>query len=258
MKKTWILLSIISVVFLFFASQLLAQTVQDYIDQGDQAYKNFDNQGALKAFQLAVNEDSTNCEALWKLARTHIDVGEVADKAVMQDNYYQGEKVARQAVRLCPNNSKAHLELAIAVGRVALMEGGKKKVRLSKEVKQEAMKALELDPNDDLAHHVLARWNREVANLSGLLKAFAKILYGGLPPASNEEAIKHFKKAIELNPEYINHHLELGITYQKMKKWELAKEQFEKVATLPIKDSDDKDHKAEAAKRLKEVLKKMH
>lgn len=138
------------------------------------------------------------------------------------------------------------------------MEGGKKKVRLSKEVKQEALKALELDPNDDLAHHVLARWNREVANLSGLLKVFAKILYGGLPPASNEEAIKHFKKAIEINPEYINHHLELGITYQKMKKWQLAKEEFERVASLPIKDSDDKDHKAEAAQRLQKVMKKIH
>lgn len=258
MKKTWVLLSILSVVFLFVAGQTFAQTVQDYIDQGNTAYESFDNQAALKAFQLAVNEDSTNCEALWKLARAHIDVGEVADKDVMRDHYYAGEKIARQAVRLCPDNAKAHLELSIAVGRVALMEGGKKKVRLSKEVKQEALKALELDPNDDLAHHVLARWNREVANLSGLLKAFAKILYGGLPPASNEEAIKHFKKAIEINPEYINHHLELGITYQKMKKWQLAKEEFEKVASLPIKDSDDKDHKAEAAQRLKKVMKKIH
>ncbi|NOY57328.1 MAG: tetratricopeptide repeat protein [Calditrichaeota bacterium] len=258
MKKTWVLLGIISVVFLFFASQSSAQTVQDYIDQGNQAYENFDNLGALKAFQLAVNEDSTNCEALWKLARAHIDVGEDANKDVMRDHYYEGEKVARQAVRICPDDAKAHLELAIAVGRVALMEGGKKKVRLSKEVKQEVLKALKLDPNDDLAHHVLARWNREVANLSGLLKVFAKILYGGLPPASNKEAIKHFKKAIEINPDYINHHLELGITYQEMKKWKLAKEQFEKVATLPIKDSDDKEHKAEAARRLKKVMKKIH
>ncbi len=232
-------------------------SVTDYLTKGDEAYKSFDNEQALKFYQEAFKLDSTNCEALWKIARAYVDLGEVSDKKTQKKDYYLAEKFARKAVTNCPYNSMAHLELAIAVGRVALMEGGKKKVKLSKEVKFEAEKALELDPNNDLAHHVLARWHREVATLSGVLKMFAKVLYGGLPPASLDKAVEHFKKAIEINPNYINHHLELGITYEKMKKWKLAKEEYEKVAQLPIQDSDDAAHKKEAAERLKKVMKKL-
>lgn len=254
MKNTTLLAGVL---ILLCCSLLFAQTVEELLAEGDAAYEKFDHLSALKAFQGVLAQDSSNCEALWKAARAHVDLGETAEKDIQENNYMQAEKLARKAVALCPDNDMAHLELSVAVGRVALMVGGKKKVELSREVKSEALKALELNPQNDLAHHVLARWHREVANLSGLLKTFAKILYGGLPDASNENAVEHFKKAIEIDPGFINHHLELGITYQEMKEWQLAKECYEKVLELPINDSDDKDHKAEAGKRLKEVSKKL-
>jgi len=233
-----------------------AQTVTEYLSAGDAAYNRFDNAEALKQYQLAWKLDSTNCEVLWKISRSHIDIGEMADKDVQRTQYYEGEKFARAAVRRCPNSADAHLSLAIAVGRVALMEGGKKKVSLSKEVKAEAEKTLELDPNKDIAHHVLARWHREVTHLSGFLKAFAKILYGGLPPASDEEAVAHFTKALALKPNYVNHHLEMGITYEMMKQWEPARQEYKKVAELPIGAFNDKEHKKEAAERLAKILDK--
>jgi len=249
MNRIVIIIAITLVACIAFAQE----SPDSLIKKGDKFYDQFNNEEALQQYQLAYEADTSNCEALWKLARAHVDVGEVADEAGQKQHYYAAEKFARKAIAVCPDNSDAHLELAIAVGRVALMEGGKKKVSLSKEVKFEAEKALELDPQNDIAHHVLARWHREVANLSGFLKMFAKILYGGLPPASNEEAIEHFKKAIEIAPDYINHHLELGITYEGIKEWALAKAEYEKVLELPVQDSDDPDHKIEAEKRLKKV-----
>ncbi len=235
----------------------LAQSPVDLIAKGDKARDAFNNEEALKWYRQAYAADTTHCEAIWKVSRTLIDIGEMADKEIQRKNYYEGEVFARKAVAHCPQDANAHLALAIAVGRVALMEGGKKKVSLSKEVKYEAEKTLELDPNNDIAMHVLARWNREVANLSGVLKAFAKILYGGLPPASNERAIELFKKAIALKPNYINHHLELGITYQELDQYELAKAEYEKVASLPVSVFNDPEHKKEAAERLAKVLKKL-
>jgi len=254
MRYLFVCLIVLTTIALSLAQ---SESVADFLAKGDQAYENFDNQQALKFYQQAYQADTSNCEALWKIARAYVDIGEVSDKATQKKDYYLAEKFARKAIRNCPTNSNAHLELSIAVGRVALMEGGKKKVKLSKEVKFEAEKALELDPNNDLAHHVLARWHREVATLSGVLKMFAKVLYGGLPPASLDKAVEHFKKAIEIEPDYINHHLELGITYEKMKKWKLAKEEYEKVLQLPVKDSDDEDHKKEAKERLKKVAGKI-
>ena len=249
MSKTIIVVAAVLLASLAFGQE--AET--DFIGKGDELYDQFKNEEALQQYQLAYEADSGNCEVLWKLARTHVDVGEVADEEGQKTHYYTAEEFARKAVAVCDSSSDAHLQLAIAVGRVALMEGGKKKVRLSREVKSEVIRALELNPNDDIAHHVLARWHREVANLSGILKAFAKILYGGLPPASNEEAIEHFKKAIEIAPDHINHHLELGITYEEIKEWESAKTEYDKVLELPVSDSDDPDHKTEAEERLKKV-----
>lgn len=228
---------------------------QDYIAQGDAAQAKFDNINALKFYQLAYKADSTNCTAAWKVSRTHVDIGETANKEAQRINYYAGEKFARKAVSLCPKDDMAHLALAIAVGRVALMEGGKKKVELSKEVKSEAEKTIELNPDNDIAYHVLARWNREVANLSGLLKAFAKILYGGLPPASHAKAVEFFQKALALKPDYCNHHLELGITYEDMDQPELAKTSYEKAIAAPILAFNDEAHKKEARERLAKLSK---
>ena len=257
MKRAPFLSALIVVLFLFITQGTAQDLVAENLVKGDEAFAKFDNDAALKFYQLAHKADTNNCEALWKLARAHVDLGEVAEEQLQRRHYYDAESASRKATAICPNSADAHLELAIAVGRVALMEGGKKKVQLSKEVKSESEKALSLDPKNDIAHHVLARWNREVANLSGILKAFAKILYGGLPPASNELAVEHFKKAVELNPEYINHHLELGITYEELKDWAAAKAEFEMIGSLPLKDSQDPDHKKEATERLKKVLKKL-
>lgn len=226
-----------------------------YLAQGDAAYDAFDNQGALKNYLLAYEADSTRCEPIWKISRAYVDLGEQAKDDAQKDLYKKAEVMARKAVARCPKDAEGHFHLAVAVGRVALKEGGKTKVSLSKEVKEEALKALELDPGHDGAHHVLARWHREVANLSGALKFFAKVLYGGLPPASNEKAIEHFQKSIQIKPEHINHHLELGITYEQLKNWDLALQEYNKVLTLPIKDADDDAHKKEAKERIAKIQK---
>ncbi len=250
-------LSLLLCVMLVAAMAFAQAPGADDLAKGDEAQAKFDNTLALKHYQMAYKADTTNCTAIWKVSRTHVDLGEVAVKDVQRNNYYEGEKFARKAIKQCPNDPMAHLALAIAVGRVALMEGGKKKVELSKEVKTEAEKTIALDANNDIAYHVLARWNREVANLSGILKMFAKVLYGGLPPASNDKAIELFSKAIALHPGYCNHYLELGITYEELGKYPEAKAQYELALSAPIKAFNDETHKKEAQERLSKVTKKI-
>jgi len=231
-----------------------AQTVEDYLRQGDEYYKKFDNEKALEAYSAAVRLDSTNCEALWKTARAYVDVGEVAKKNLQRQYYFQAKKKARQAVRRCPQDPNAHFMLAVATGRIALYEGGPTKFKLSKIVKAQADTALMLDPKHDGAWHVKARWARELASQGFLKRALINTILGGMPKeATMENAVTWFKKAIEFRPEHINHHLELGRTYIMLKRYDEARQELQKVLDLPVADADDPAHKEEAKKLLKKI-----
>ena len=106
-------------------------------------------------------------------------------------------------------------------------------MELSREVKTEAEKALLLNPDEDVGLHVLAIWNREMAELGWFLKSFAQILYGKFPPASLDAALADLRRATELQPEVIPHHVELGITLASAKRWAEAKVELEKGLALP-------------------------
>ncbi|MBN1481339.1 hypothetical protein EH223_03100 [candidate division KSB1 bacterium] len=243
---------------LLFVTLTNAETVEEYIAAGDAAHDEFDHETALKNYSAAFAADATNCEAAWKISRAYADIGDEKEGKEERTNYFnKAEEYARKAIDLCPDSDMAHLSLSIAIGRVALMAGKKEQVQLSQAVKDEAEKAIALNPENDTAHHVYARWHRKVATLSGVSKTFAKILYGGLPPASLEKAEEHFKKAIALKPDHINHHLELGITYEEMKEWSKANAAYEKVAALEAKGNMEKKYKAEAAERQKNIANKL-
>ncbi len=232
-----------------------SQSAQEWIQKGDEAYAKFDNAAALEAYQKAVEADPNNYEALWKLSRAYVDVGETLKDKDQRKQYYQrAEEYARKAIEVNPNGAKGHLYLSVALGRVALDASPKERIRMSKEIKAEVDKALQLDPNDDIAWHVLARWHRKLSTLSWIEKKFANLFLGGVPKeASIEKAVEAFQKAIELNPDHINHHLQLAITYEKMGEKEKAIAEYKKVLELPVKDADDPEHKAFAKERLEDL-----
>ncbi len=183
------------------------------ISEGDSLRAAFDTDGALKAYLNANEEEPDNTTYIWKIVREYTDKGVFAEgKDEMKADYGEAETWARKCVAMAPEDAYCNLYLAVAVGKVALTENTKTKVRLSKEVKEESSKSIELNPNLDGAYHVLARWNREVVALPWYSKAVLKIIYGGLPPATNEEAVKNFNMAIELRPDRMFRYFELGVT----------------------------------------------
>jgi Tfp pilus assembly protein PilF len=245
--------SFLFVLILAVAAQ--TQDIQTMISLGDSAFQQYDNTAALAFYSKVLEMDSLNYEASWKLSRAYVDVGEVlADKNERKKYYKDAENFALKAVEINPDGAKGHLYLSIAIGRVALDSGKKEQVRLSKVIKVEVDKALELDPNDDVAWHVLGRWHRKMATLGWIQRNFANIFLGGVPKeASVEKSAECFQKAIEIRPNHINHHLELAITYEKLDMKEKAAEEYNLVLQLPKKDADDDTYKKEAQERLKKL-----
>jgi tetratricopeptide (TPR) repeat protein len=117
-------------------------------------------------------------------------------------------------------------------------------------VKAEADKTLELDPKEDFAYHVLGRWNYAVATLNPVLKLIAKYIYGGMPDASLEEAVRDYKKAIDLAPQRVIHHHELARAYMALGRKEEARKEWERELTLKPEDNEGVTDQKEAREEL--------
>jgi tetratricopeptide (TPR) repeat protein len=228
--------------------------VAQLLAAGDEALAKFDLQGAVDAYREARHVAPDNYKAAWKFSRALANKATLSRIGAEEEQLcIDAETAARDAVRLNPKDSKGYACLAVAVGKRALFEGGKRKVELSKEVKIEADKAIELNPKGDLAYHVLGVWNREMVELNWMLKKFAELLYGKFPPASLDEALKDLRKASELAPNVVSHQVELGITLAAARKWTEAKSTLEHALAMPKTWVTDDYYKSLAKRKLEAV-----
>jgi tetratricopeptide (TPR) repeat protein len=238
------------------------KTAADLIKAGDELFAKFDDAGALALYEQAAKLEPGNFEALVKTAKGYIDVGDRMnpknkDEEKKQiDLYIVAEGYAKKAIKVNPNDSQVHFLNSAALGMHALQLGKKQQIAMSKEIKAEIEKAIELDPKSDLAIHAFGRWQRRMAEIGGVTRFFGGIIYGKIPKGSFDEAVKLFKKAIELNPNYSNHHLELGRTYLLMKKKDPAAKEFELAIACPISTSKCADYIEEAKAELAKLKKK--
>lgn len=204
---------------------------------------------AAQALQAGPNQ----YEALWRLVRGQVDLGEDAQDRGQNEQaetwFNKALATSRELVRLHPGQSNAHYYRALAVGRRALFAGGKEKVSLAQEIEREALKALEIDPRNGRAHGLIGRYYREMAHLGWAKRKAAEALYGDLPKGGDEKALSHLRKATELEPAWVFAWYELAETLEVMGHKDEARKVFYKAASMPRLDHRDPLLKADAAKR---------
>lgn len=228
--------------------------VAELIKRGDALNRQLKTSEALAQFVAADRLQPNDAEILYRIAKQY---GlSMTDYSKKDEKLVAGRKAldfSKQAIAADPKNAKGHLSLAISYGRIAGLLGNKTKIAYSKLVKEEVDKALALDTADDLSYHVLGVWNYELANLNGLLRAIAQVVYGNLPAASNEEAVKNLKKACELAPSKVANQIELGRAYAAMGQTDLAKASLNKGLSLPSREKDDEETKERGREALKRL-----
>lgn len=255
-----------SLIFLALATALAlagyAQTAEEHVRMGDDAYAQFDDQKALEHYREALNLEPNHYEALWKASRAIVDIADVipaTDKDIKEQQmkmYTEATSIARKAVAANPNDTWGHFQLAASNGKRLLLLGKKEQINASKAVRASIDKAIELDPTNHLAYHALGRWHRRMDEIGGAKRFFGSIVYGSIPKGSFEESEINLRKAIELAPEYANHYLELGRTLVALKKFDEAAEAFQKCIDLPKTTSKDHVLKEEAQDELAKLASK--
>jgi len=187
---------------------------------------------------------------LWRMARTRTDVARrVEDEDHQQALFRRALGEATTAVRLDPESSNAHLTKAVCAGRLALVEGTRRRVELSREMRTHADHAITLDQTNDLAYHVRGRWHYEIAGLGWAARTVMRIVYGGLPDASYAQAEDDYRQAIALQDRVV-HRYELGRVLQALGRTSEAKEQYQKTIAMPYGDVTDIIYKRRAHRLL--------
>jgi tetratricopeptide (TPR) repeat protein len=210
-----------------------------------------DSARALQLFQQADTAKPGDAFILQKIAKQYSDlVPDQATDAAKKDFATRALDYARRSFELEPTNGVYALSLAICHGHLAVVGDIRTKVEYSRLIKDEAEQSLRLDPNYAWAHHLLGRWHYEVASLGATARFFARLFYGGIPPASKDEGIAHLKRATELEPEELNHWIDLGFAYASADRMSEAKAAWEHGIALPNRGKHDPAAKSRAREAL--------
>lgn len=248
-----------SLMLAFTVTTLPAQDIAGHLGAADAARCRRNPHEALAHLRAALALDSQDYEANWRAARELTDIGKMMpdpQRAARDSIYAESRQLAERAVRVNAAGADGHYMVAVAVGRVALTRGARERVRYARVVRDEALRATELDPRHDGALHVLGRWNAEIMRLPGVTKFFAKTFLGAsiFNQASWDNAVRYYTEAIAVNPGNIYHHLDLAEALVDAEREAEARPHLEAVAPLePGCDPQDPDFKRQAAALLARI-----
>jgi tetratricopeptide (TPR) repeat protein len=207
---------------------------------------------AITILKEAEKGDPKNVEVLYRISRVESDlVDDLSDGANQKPYALESLAYAKRAIESNPQSSEAHLAAAIAYGVMTDFVDDRTKMEYSKYIKAEAERAIELDPKNDYAYLVLARWNFEMTQLNPILKGIAEVLYGQMPPASQEKALEEFQKAIQLAPDKMIHHFCYGEALARLGRKDQAIAEYQKVLRLTATCREERGYQRKATSGLK-------
>lgn len=254
MKQILILLLLALVAPALAAQDLhTLQDLQTRLERADSSEKALNDKLAYELYMGVLSRYPTNATALIKASLLADRLGNrlINDKENRNKWYRQAHKLAQKAVDLYPNSADAHFTISVSLGRVALMSSGRTLVDAVRKIKYHADRAIELEPNDFKAYHVLGRWYYEIANLGAFKRAAVRVFFGSLPEASFELSRDAYEKSRELNPGFNLTYLELAKVYDALDQRDKAIEYLKKMEKLPPTIEDDARIKEEGRNLLR-------
>jgi tetratricopeptide (TPR) repeat protein len=220
---------------------------------GDAAFSRIEYSSAESTYDSVLVAHPNDPQTLWRLARLYVCRGDVAPDNERQALYGEAERYARKCISADERIAEGHTWLAASLGCVAIFEGGKRKIQLANEIKQELDRALLLNPRDDVAYSILGSFYRALGGVSWMERQLAAVFLGSLPSGGYTEADSALHRAIALAPDVLRHRYELALLYLDMDRTDSARVELESVEKLPVtlaRDVHCKEHARELLSKL--------
>jgi tetratricopeptide (TPR) repeat protein len=243
-----------SIGMLLAASVAGAQTAADHIALGDKEYVAMNAPAAFAHYEEAIKLDPKSYEALWKASRSAVDLGQAErNDGKRESEFKSAEAYARTAVEVNPADAEGHFNLARALGKNALTQGPRARIKYATDVRNHALECLKINPRHAGCLHVMGMWNAEVMRLNGFTRMLAKNLLGGkvFGSANWNEAKRYMEESVASEPDRIVHHVDLAGVYRDMGDKAKAQAEYQAVMKMPNRDYNDRQYKAEADAALR-------
>ncbi len=232
-----------------------AQDNATMFKEAENLERGFKEPEALNKYKDILVSDAVNVKALVKAAELSCSIGGRAIKKEDKRLYFEsGLAFAQRALKADEKSADANYAMAMVSGKLTEVETENKKiVAFVKDTKTYVDKALAINANHAKANFTEGRWHYEMVTLSGIKKAAVKVLYGGLPEASLENAIMYMEKCKSIDPYYMINYYYLNKAYKEDDKPAKQIEVLNRMVKLPTRTFDDVAMKEEAQKLLQSM-----
>ena len=240
--------------FTFYFSIAFSQDVNKVISEGT-AYENaLDENNALIKYLEASGMQPDNTFLLSKISELYSSIAGRLKNSESQKEYFKNATTyAVKALKSNPRSSDANFVMALVLGRTALKRSGRDKIDAVKNIKKYTDLSIQYNSENYKAWFLLGKWYYEIAGLNFFERTAVKMFYGELPSASTNDAIKAYKRSMELNSGFLFNYLSLARAYARAGDKQKAIELLNTMLKLPPKTADDSSIKMEGLTLLKKL-----
>ncbi len=229
----------------------------DSLWRSAEAYEaRYDDELALECVLKVLDITPDNGEALIEASRLYSRLGgREQDEEEKKEKVMTAKSLALRAIALDTNRVEAHFQLIVALGMLSEMaKNPGEKLEHARLIRQECARVLRRDCDHAGTHYIMGKWHHGLSRLSWFERLIVEAIFGGVPAeASSSEAYRFFKRAIDLQPDYILFRYGLATMLADTGRPEEAIEVLEQALLLPDAEPDDAIRKANCRRLLNRV-----
>ncbi len=228
---------------------------QEHVQTAERFYGNQQDSAALAEIRLARAEMPSSIQARWREAFILLAVANrTKDGRVRQELLRTAQPKADSLVRIHPTSSEAWFISALALGVECAEVSPRRRLLLSKEMRQRIGRSLVLDVRNAGAWFLLGRWHETLASLGPVERGLANLLLGGMPyGVSMDSARLALENAAHLRSDDLQIHHDLVRVLIAQGMTTAARDLARRALGFPIASAGDRNNRKAIEGLLKQL-----